>query len=143
MVHVVATLRPRVDEPREPSILPVHKRPEVVAFVTDGDTGGRRGTLPAELDVHVRVGGDVQVPGRMVVRPAVRTDNDEIPVPACVDQGHGAIEPGPATTCGEEQGWPPTDMAADEPAGEAVHKLVKPPVRRTKHGSRCLVHDAV
>jgi hypothetical protein len=34
-------------------------------------------------------------------------------------------------------------MAADEPAGEAIDELMKPPVRRSKHGSRCLVHDAV
>jgi hypothetical protein len=34
-------------------------------------------------------------------------------------------------------------MAAEEPAGEAVHELMKPQVRRSNHGSQCLVHDAV
>ena len=36
-----------------------------------------------------------------------------------------------------------TDTAAEEPAGEAIDELMKPPVRRSKHGSRRLVHDAV
>jgi hypothetical protein len=57
----------------------------------------------------MRVGAEIQVPSRMMLRPAVRTDNDQIPVAARIDQGDGAIEPRPSTACGEEQGWrPPT-----------------------------------
>jgi hypothetical protein len=71
LVDVIAALRARMDEPREPTILSIHKRPQAVAFITDGGPGGRRGSLPAELDIHAGVGGDVQVPTRMMVRPAV------------------------------------------------------------------------
>jgi hypothetical protein len=107
LVHVIAALRARVDDPREPTILAIQKSPQTIAFLTCGDPGGRRGSLPADLNMHVRVGADVQVPSRMVVRPAVRTDNDEISFPAGVDQRHGAIEPRAATACGEKQSWRP------------------------------------
>jgi hypothetical protein len=126
LVDVIATLRSRMDEPCEPTVLAIDKGPEVVPFITHGDPGGRRGSFPSELNMHARVGADVQVPSRMVVRPAVRTDNHEVPVPACVDQRHGSIEPRPSTACGEKQSWPATDMAAEVSAGEAVDELMKP-----------------
>jgi hypothetical protein len=131
-----------MNERRQPAILTIYKNPQIVAFITRGDPSGCRGSLPADLNVHVRVGGDVPVPSRVAVRPAVRGDNDEILIPARIDERHRAVKPGPAAAGGENKRWPATDVAAQESAGEAVYELMKPRVGRSNHGSRCLIQDA-
>jgi hypothetical protein len=143
LVDVIAASRTGMDEPRQPPILAIRKSPQFVAFITRGDPGGCRGSLPADLNVDVRVGADVPVPSRVVVRSAIRSDHDEILIPTCVDQRHCAITPGPSPRCGEEQSWPTTYVATHQPAGEAIGELMKPQVRDLNQGSRCVVHDAV
>lgn len=143
LVDVITAFRAGVDEPRQSPVLAIGKSPEFVAFVTRGNPSGCRHSLPADLNVDLRVGADVPVPSRVVGRSAVRGDDDEILVPTCVDQTHRMITAGPSPVCGEEQSWPPTCVAADEPTGQPVDELMNPQVLDLYEGSRRAVHDAV
>jgi hypothetical protein len=90
-----------MNEVGQPAILTIGKSPQVVAFITHGDSSGCRRSLPANLNVHVSVGGNIPVPTRVAVRPAVGGDNDEILIPARRDERHPAVKPGPAAAGGD------------------------------------------
>ena len=109
----------------EARVLLVVLAPELGALLALGDAGADRVALAPELDFALRLGLQVERPGRDLGVAGVGVDHDDVLAVGEVDDRRRALLAGLAAGRGEQQDRRAADLAADAPAAEAVERRVE------------------